>query len=128
MYADADWGNNPIDQISISGFTVNINTHLISWQLKKQQTVSHPTTEGKYKSLSDVTKETTWLMNLINEIQLPSSSLDPLLLNKNKGEIDLEVNDADHSEFKTKHMDIKFYFIWDLLKKGTMLSTHVPTT
>ncbi|MBW0532992.1 hypothetical protein O181_072707 [Austropuccinia psidii MF-1] len=40
-YANADWGNNPIDRRSISGFTVSINSHLISWQLKKQQTVSH---------------------------------------------------------------------------------------
>ncbi|MBW0512111.1 hypothetical protein O181_051826 [Austropuccinia psidii MF-1] len=40
-YADADWGNNPIDRRSVSGFTVSINSHLISWQSKKQQTVSH---------------------------------------------------------------------------------------
>ncbi|MBW0515834.1 hypothetical protein O181_055549 [Austropuccinia psidii MF-1] len=58
-YADADWGNNPIDRRSISGFTISINLHLISCHSKKQQTVSHLTTEAKYKSLSDAAKETT---------------------------------------------------------------------
>ncbi|MBW0536327.1 hypothetical protein O181_076042 [Austropuccinia psidii MF-1] len=110
-YADTDWGNSPIDKRSISGFTISINLHLISWHSKKQQKVSHSTTEAKYKSLSDVAKETTWLINLIKEIQITTSLLDPLLLNDNKGAIYLALNDANHSGFKTKHMDIKFHFI-----------------
>ncbi|MBW0491101.1 hypothetical protein O181_030816 [Austropuccinia psidii MF-1] len=69
-YADADWGNSPIDQRSISGFTVSINLHLISWQSKNQQTVSHSKQEAEYKSLSDAAKETIWLMNLINKVLL----------------------------------------------------------
>ncbi|MBW0536619.1 hypothetical protein O181_076334 [Austropuccinia psidii MF-1] len=127
-YADADWGNSPINRRSISGFTVSINSHLISWRSKKQQTVSHSTTEAEYKSLSDAAKETTWLINLINEIQLATSPLNPLLLNDNKGAIDLAINHANHSGFKTKHMDIKFHFIRELLKKGIMLLKYVPTT
>ncbi|MBW0464974.1 hypothetical protein O181_004689 [Austropuccinia psidii MF-1] len=67
-YADADWGNSPIDRRSISGFTVSIDPHLISWHLKKQQTVSHSTTEAEYKSLSDAGKEMTWLTNILKEI------------------------------------------------------------
>ncbi|MBW0556301.1 hypothetical protein O181_096016 [Austropuccinia psidii MF-1] len=127
-YADANWGNNPIDRRSISGFTVSINQHLISWRSKKQQTVSHSTMEAEFKFLSNAAKETTWLINLINEIQLTSCPLDPLLLNNNKGAIDLALNDANHSGFKTKHMDIKFHFIQELLKKGTMSLKHVPST
>ncbi|MBW0537075.1 hypothetical protein O181_076790 [Austropuccinia psidii MF-1] len=126
-YADTDWANNPNDRRSISGFTVGINQHLISWHSKRQQTGSHSKTEAEYKSLSDATKETTWLTNLINEIQLTTSPLDPLLLNDNKGAIDLALNDANHSSFKTKHMEIKFHYIRELLKKGVMLLKHVPT-
>ncbi|MBW0592606.1 hypothetical protein O181_132321 [Austropuccinia psidii MF-1] len=84
MYTDAYWGNSPIDNRSISGFTVSINLHLISWQSEKQQTVSHSTTEAEYKYLSDAAKETIWLMNLMRKVQLTTSSLNPLLLNYNK--------------------------------------------
>ncbi|MBW0593548.1 hypothetical protein O181_133263 [Austropuccinia psidii MF-1] len=124
-YADADWGNNPIDRRSVSGFTVSINSHLISWRSKKQQTLSHSKTEAEFKSLSDAAKETTWLVNFINKIQLTSSPLEPLLLNDNKGVIDLALCDANHSRFKTKHMNIKFNFIQELLKNGIMLLKNV---
>ncbi|MBW0489906.1 hypothetical protein O181_029621 [Austropuccinia psidii MF-1] len=127
-YADADWGNSPIDRRLVSGFTVSINLHLILWRSKKQQTVSHSKMEAEYKSLSDAAKETTWLINLINEIQLTKSPLDPVLLNETKGAIDLALNDANHSGFKTKHMDIKFHFIREFLKKGIMMLKHGPTT
>ncbi|MBW0569761.1 hypothetical protein O181_109476, partial [Austropuccinia psidii MF-1] len=126
-YADANWGNNPIVRRSVSGFTVSINLHLISWQSKKQQTISHSTTKAEYKALRDSAKETTWLINLINEIQLNSYSLKPLLLNNNKGTIDLALCEANHSGFKTKHMDIIFHFIQELLKSGKMMLKHVST-
>ncbi|MBW0552717.1 hypothetical protein O181_092432, partial [Austropuccinia psidii MF-1] len=82
-------------------------------------------TKAKYKSLSDAAKETSWLPNLINEIQLTSLPLEPILLNDNKGEVDLALCDANHSGFKTKHMDIKFHYIRELLKNGMMLLRHV---
>ncbi|MBW0524418.1 hypothetical protein O181_064133 [Austropuccinia psidii MF-1] len=107
--------------------TVSINTHLIAWRSKKQQTVSHSTTKAEYKSLSDAAKETSWLINLINEIQLTSLALKPILLNDNKGAIDLALCDANHSGFKTKHMDIKLHYIRELLKNGIMMLKHVST-
>ncbi|MBW0539982.1 hypothetical protein O181_079697 [Austropuccinia psidii MF-1] len=126
-YADADWGNNPIDRRSISGFTVSINSHLIAWKSKKQQTVSHSTAEAEYKSLSNSEKETSWLFNIINKIQITSHPLEPLLLNNNKGAIDLALCKANHRGFKTKYMDIKFNFIGELLRNGIMLLKHVST-
>ncbi|MBW0573090.1 hypothetical protein O181_112805, partial [Austropuccinia psidii MF-1] len=126
-YANADWGNNPIDRRSISGFTVSLNSYQIAWQSKKQQTVSYSTTEAKYKSLSGAAKETSLLLNLINKIQITSYPLEPLLLNNNKGAIDLGLCEANHSGFKTKHMDIKFHFIRELLRNSIMLLKHVST-
>ncbi|MBW0530092.1 hypothetical protein O181_069807, partial [Austropuccinia psidii MF-1] len=126
-YTDADWGNNPIDRRSISGYTVSINSHLISWKSKKQQTVSHSTTKAEHKSHSDAAKETSWLINLINEIQLTSLTLKPILLNDNKGAIDLALCDTNHGGFKTKHMDIKFHHIRELLKNGMRLLKNVST-
>ncbi|MBW0550562.1 hypothetical protein O181_090277 [Austropuccinia psidii MF-1] len=87
-YADTDWGNNPIDQRSVSGYTVSRNHHLISWNFKRQNTVSHSATEAKYKALLEVTKETMWLLNFCKEINLPLLDK-PVILNNNKGAINL---------------------------------------
>ncbi|MBW0465870.1 hypothetical protein O181_005585 [Austropuccinia psidii MF-1] len=56
-HADADWGNSVMDRRLTSGCTISLNGNLISWQTKKQPKVSNSTTEDRYKSLSDTTKE-----------------------------------------------------------------------
>ncbi|MBW0492427.1 hypothetical protein O181_032142 [Austropuccinia psidii MF-1] len=117
--ADVDWGNSVMDRRSISGYTISFNGNLISWQMKKQPTVSHSTTEAEYKSLSDMTKEVEWLMGLMTEIGI-DNTLTPQLVNDNKGAIDLAHSNTNHNGFKTKHMDIKYHYIQDLLKNSTI--------
>ncbi|MBW0490276.1 hypothetical protein O181_029991 [Austropuccinia psidii MF-1] len=121
-----DWGNNPIDQRSVSGYTVSRNHHLISWCSKKQNTVSHSNTEAKYKALLDVTKENIWLLNFCKEINLPLLNK-PIILNNNKGAIDLALGKANHNRFKTKHMDIKLHYIQELLHNIIINLQHVSS-
>ncbi|MBW0570239.1 hypothetical protein O181_109954 [Austropuccinia psidii MF-1] len=125
-YADADWGNSVMDRRSISGYTITLNGNLISWQTKKQPTVSHSTTEAEYKSLSDMTKEVKWLMRLMKEIGI-NNTWTPQLLNDNKGAIDLAHSNTNHNGFKTKHMDIKYHYIRDLLKNSIIKLNYIST-
>ncbi|MBW0500267.1 hypothetical protein O181_039982 [Austropuccinia psidii MF-1] len=108
--ADADWGNSVMDRRLISGYTITFNGNLISWQTKKQPTVSHSTTEAKYKSLSDKTKEVEWLMGLMKEVGI-DNTLTPQLLNENKGATDLAHSNTNHNSFKTNHMEIKYHYL-----------------
>ncbi|MBW0543081.1 hypothetical protein O181_082796 [Austropuccinia psidii MF-1] len=125
-HADADWGNSVIDRRSTSGYTISLNGNLISWRTKKQPTVSHSTTEAEYKSLSDLTKEVEWLMQLMKEIGI-DETMTPQLLNDNKGAIDLAHSNSNHNGFKTKHMDIKYHYIRDLLKNSTIKLSYIST-
>ncbi|MBW0483824.1 hypothetical protein O181_023539 [Austropuccinia psidii MF-1] len=115
-YADADWGNSLINRRSVGGYTLFLNHHLISWRTKKQQTISHSTTETEYKSLSDASKEILWFQQLLQETNLEVPGNIPALCNDNKGTIDLAHSNINHNSFKAKHMDIKFHFIHDLIK------------
>ncbi|MBW0590242.1 hypothetical protein O181_129957, partial [Austropuccinia psidii MF-1] len=115
-YADADWGNWVIDRRSTSGYIVTVNGHLVSWRTKKQPTVSYSTTEAEYKALSDMTKEVEWLMQLLKEINVNTENSTPQFFNNNKGAIDLALSNANHNGFKTKHMDIIYHYIPDLIK------------
>ncbi|MBW0493300.1 hypothetical protein O181_033015 [Austropuccinia psidii MF-1] len=126
-YTDADWGNLLIDQRSVGGYTLFLNHHLISWQTKKQQTISHSTTKAKYKSLSDASKEILWFQQLLQEIDLDVPGNIPTLYTDNKGAIDLSHSNINHNGFKTKHMDIKFHFIRDLIKNLKLELFHVST-
>ncbi|MBW0522810.1 hypothetical protein O181_062525 [Austropuccinia psidii MF-1] len=111
----------------MGGYTLFLNHRLISWQTKKQQTISHSTTKAEYKSLSDASKEILWFQQLLQEINLEVPGNIPTLYNDNKGAIDLAHSNINHNGFKTKHMDIKFHFIQDLIKNLKLELFYVST-
>ncbi|MBW0509719.1 hypothetical protein O181_049434, partial [Austropuccinia psidii MF-1] len=82
--------------------------------------------EAEYKALSDVMKDTMWLLNLCKEINFPLSDK-PIILNDNKGAIDLALCEANHNSFKNKHMYIKLHYIHELLQDKTVKLQHVST-
>ncbi|MBW0466573.1 hypothetical protein O181_006288 [Austropuccinia psidii MF-1] len=82
--------------------------------------------EAEYKALSDIMKETMWFLNLCKEINLPLSDK-PIILNNNKGAIDLALCKANHNSFKTKHMELKLHYIREHLQDKKIKLQHVST-
>ncbi|MBW0510264.1 hypothetical protein O181_049979 [Austropuccinia psidii MF-1] len=115
-YTVADWGNSIIDRRLVSGYVLLLNHHLISWRTKKQQTISHSTTEAEFEALTNTSKENLWFQQLLNKTNIEGCKNNPPLFNYNKGAIDLVHSNINHNEFKTRHMDIKYHFIQDLIK------------
>ncbi|XP_020699695.1 uncharacterized protein LOC110111965 [Dendrobium catenatum] len=70
-FVDADWAADRTDRKSITGFCSFLGPNLISWQVKKQVTVSKSSTEVEYHALSSATSEVIWLRRLLAELNLP---------------------------------------------------------
>jgi hypothetical protein len=70
-YCDSDWGGNPNDRRSTSGFAVFLGNSLVSWNAKKQAVVSRSSTEAEYRSLAITVAEIYWLCMLFCDIQVP---------------------------------------------------------
>lgn len=72
-YSDADWTSYPDDRKSTSGYLVYLGQNLISWQSRKQNTVSCSSTKSQYREMALATTEITWLQSLMQElgIRLP---------------------------------------------------------
>ena len=51
VYTDADFANCPDNRKSYSGYIALLGGNIISWQSKKQPTVSTSTTEAEYRAL-----------------------------------------------------------------------------
>ena len=51
-YSDANWAGDPTDRCSIIGFCFLLGTSLVSWHSKKQNVVSHSSTEVEYRALA----------------------------------------------------------------------------
>ena len=56
-YADADWGNDPTDSKSYTGYAFAVGGAVISWKSRKQRTVALSSTEAEYKALTEATNE-----------------------------------------------------------------------
>jgi len=122
VYVDSDWGGDCIDRKSTLGFAVLLDRRAISWDSKKQTSVSLSTVETEFIATSIAVKEILWYQSLFRSLDMTLTSPTLLLIN-NQGALDLiksrQIND------RTKHIDIKFRHVCDQEDKETISSQHV---
>lgn len=72
-FCDVGWASDPDDRRSTSGMCVYLGSNLITWQSKKQQTISRSSTKAEYRSLACVVAELSWLKSYTFELRVKQS-------------------------------------------------------
>ncbi|PKU66070.1 Retrovirus-related Pol polyprotein from transposon TNT 1-94 [Dendrobium catenatum] len=109
-YSDADWASDPDTRKSTSGFCTFLGDTLVSWTVKKQNTVSRSSTESEYRALASATADTIWIKRLLSDFGvLHSQPID--LYCDNMSTIALANNPVFHA--RTKHIEIDQWFVRD---------------
>ena len=67
-YSDADWAGDTGDRKSTSGYVYKISAAPVSWESKKQSSVSLSTSEAEYIALSLAIQEGQWINTLLREL------------------------------------------------------------
>ena len=114
-YSDADWAGDIGDRKSTSGYVFLIGGAAISWKSSKQSCVSLSTAEAEYVALSAAAQEAVWLQQLASDL-LNKSIQETTILEDNQSTICLAKKQQVHG--RTKHIDIKYHFIRDLVEAG----------
>ena len=118
-YSDADYAGDIVDRHSISGYLYTLNGGIISWNSTKQRCVSTSTTESEYIALSEASKQGQWIRGLLRELgrtQYLSNTLSVPIFSDNQACIALAKDPISHS--RTKHIDIRYHYIRELVAYG----------
>ncbi|KAJ9567614.1 LOW QUALITY PROTEIN: hypothetical protein OSB04_003580 [Centaurea solstitialis] len=122
-YTDSDYGGANLDKKSTSGGCQFLGGRLVSWQCKKQTTVSQSTTEAEYIAASQCCSQVFWIQNQMQDYGL-SFLQTPIYIDNNSA-ISIVNNPVKHS--KTKHIEIKYHFIRDCNEKKLIQVLKVHT-
>src|SRR6266436_6182710 len=124
-FSDADWASNPFDRKSISGTTFLLAGGAIIWSSRKQSVVAQSSMEAEYIAANSATHDTVWLRELLTQLGFPQKNPADLFVD-NQSAIRLANNPEFHQ--RSKHMDIKYHYICDIIMRGDLLVHWCHTT
>jgi hypothetical protein len=122
-YMDTDGALQP-HRHAISGHAFLIDGRAISWSSKKQELVTLSTAKAEYVMAMHTAKEAIWLHHLIGEL-FPNSLTLTMLFCDNQAMLKLAIN--DNYCVRTKHIDIRYHFIHQVIKSGDITIIYCPT-
>ncbi|KAL9265920.1 Deoxyhypusine hydroxylase-B-like protein [Drosera capensis] len=109
-FGDADWVGCPDSARSTIGFAIYLDSNLISWQDKKQSTVSKFFTEAEYRIVAYTVADTLLIRFLLAELGFPL--VKPVrLFCDNVSASYLALNSALHA--RSKHVAVDYHFVRD---------------
>jgi hypothetical protein len=122
-YTDAD-GASEEHHHAVSGYAFLFDGGAVSWHSRKQELVTLSTAEAEYVAATHAAKEAIWLRRFLSEVLSPITT--PTVLNcDNQAAIKLATTDNYHA--RTKHIDICYHFIWQVISDGILTLIYCPT-
>lgn len=123
-FADADWGNDPNDRRSVSGFVVQLHGCTVIWATKKQGSVALSTTEAELMALCQASCEVVWVTNLLQSVG--QNVVKPITIYEdNQPCIAVTTDPRKHK--RMKHIEIQHFFVRELVEKGQVDLKYLQT-
>ena len=122
VYTDSNYAEKADHRRSVSGVVVTLGNTTVGWISSTQRIVTLSTTEAEYVALGDVL-----LAKSVASFLVPSLSQKTIkVFVDNGGAINLASNPL--SSARTKHIDVRFHFVRELLSSGIIAVKYVPTS
>ena len=122
-YTDSDYAGDLDKRRSTSGYVFTFTGGAVSWRSRLQDSVVLSTTEAEYVAATEACKEAIWLSRLVGDLGISIEM--PVLQCDSQSAIQLAKNPVFHA--KTKHVEIKYHFIRDMLEDKRLQIVKVPT-
>jgi hypothetical protein len=123
-YSNADHGVNLDNGRSTSAYVVKIGSGAVLWMSRLQSIVALSTTEAEFVAAASASQEVVWMRALLGELGFPISGPSLLLLD-NQSAIQVGKNPEHHGHMK--HLDLRFYWLRNVVVAGQIMLRYVPT-
>lgn len=123
-FTDSDYAGDAEDSKSTSGYVFLLSNGAISWSSRKQSIVTLSTTEAEFVAAAGCACQTVWMRGILEELgHLQQGST--TIMCDNSSTIKLSKNPVFHG--RSKHIRVRFHFLRDLTKDGTVELMHCGT-
>ena len=123
-FVNSDWAGSLDDRKSTSSYIFTLGSVVISWSSKKQDVVALSSSEAEYIAATTSACQAVWLRRLLADLCQVQEGTTPIYCD-NKATIAMTKNPAFHS--RTKHIDIRYHFIRDLVTAEEIELKHCGT-
>jgi hypothetical protein len=123
IYIDASHGVYE-DRKSISGIIVTIGRGAVYSSSVRQRIVTTSSTEAELVAISDGLGHALWTRNFYGSL---GYSLPPVILYQDNQSTILLATNGRSSAGRTRHVDIRYFWIKDRVQNGEVIITYLPT-
>ena len=116
-FIDSDYAGDQDDRTSTSGYVFILGSGVVLWSSKKQLIVTLSTTEAEFVAATSCVCQAIWLKRILEQLHFKRREPIAILCDNNSA-IKLSKNPVLHG--RSKHIDVKFHFLRDLTKAGTI--------
>ena len=125
-YSDYDFGGCSNDLNSTSGYIFMLASRVISLKSVKQSLIAFSTMYAEFVACYDASSQAVWLRNLILELQVVDSIFRPIVIYCDNNAV-VFYSKNNKISTSSKHMEIKYLTVKDLVKKWDIVIEHIKT-
>jgi hypothetical protein len=121
-YTNSNWAGSVSDKKSTSGCRFSLGSAMVSWQSKKQSSISLSTVEAEYIDACFACCDAIWLRKLLTslfDLEMEATTI----LCDNQSCIKMTENLVFHD--KSKHIEIRYHYIRDMVHRGAIKLQYV---
>ena len=122
-FSDSNWAGNINDRKSTTRGCFYVGSNLVTWMSKKKNFISLSTAEAKYIATGNCCSYLFWIKKLLSDYGIIQDTM--VVYCDNSSAINISKNSVQYS--KTKHIEIRYHFIRDLVERKIVALEYIPT-
>ncbi len=124
VFVDADWGTDTESRCSRSGVLSLLGESVVAWKSRLQDAPSMSSCEAEYVALSEGSRATVWMRELLCELGACPGKEPTIILHDNQGSISW----AEGGLRRVKHVELKYHYTQCLIESGQVRIQYVSSS